>query len=157
MYDDELNLSDRYDLALAATVACVDQLKKLVRWSDRRDEALQAFLESLLRNEERRLDELERVGVRRGRSGIPRLHHADLRRMLEAYFPSFYRSPGEGPIDRERGMYLAECLEEESARFYRKMAECASDPASKDLFRRLEREDDSFLQLVRDVLLGRNS
>ena len=54
-------------------------------------------------------------------------------------------------------MYLAECLEEESARFYRKMADRAPDSASTELFLRLEREDDSFLWLVRDVLLGKGS
>jgi hypothetical protein len=157
MYDDKLTVSDRLDLALAATVACIDRLEKLIRWSDPRDEGLQAFLSSLLLNEERRLDELERVGVRREPSGGHRLHHADLRRLLEKYFPSFYKSTGELPIDRERGMYLAECLEEESARFYRKMADRAPDSASTELFLRLEREDDSFLWLVRDVLLGKGS
>ncbi len=157
MYDDELTATDRLDLALAATVACVERLEKLVRWSDPRDGALHAFLASLLRNEERRLDELERVGVSRESSGAHRLHHADLRRLLENHFPSFYKRAGEGPFDRERGMYLAECLEEESARFYRKMADRATDAASKEIFLRLEREDDSFLRLVRDVLLGQGS
>jgi hypothetical protein len=150
---DDLRVSEKHDLALAATVACVDRLKKLMRWSDPRDAALHAFLESLLRNEERRVDELERAGIRRDRSGPGRLRHADLRRLLEGFFPSFYRPFGEGPMDRERGMYLAECLEEESARFYLEMAAHATDPATQNLFLRLEREDDLFLQLVRNILL----
>jgi hypothetical protein len=151
---DDLGVSGRQDLALAATVSCVDRLNKLTRWSDPRDAALHAFLESLLKNEERRVDELERVGIRRDRPGPGRLSHAELRRLMKKFFPSFYRPFGEGPMDRERGMYLAECLEEESARFYREMADHATDQATKELFLRLEREDDSCLQLVRDVLLG---
>jgi hypothetical protein len=157
MTDDDLRDGERFDLALAATTACVDRLKKLVRWSDPHDEPLQSFLESLLGNEERRLDELERAGVRRPRPGLSRLRHADLRSLLKEYFPSFYKPLGEGSVDREHGMYLAECLEEESAHFYRDMAGHSTDPASKDLFLRLEREDDSFLQLVRDVLLKQGS
>jgi hypothetical protein len=151
---DDLRVSEKQDLALAATAACVDRLKKLTRWSDPHDAALHAFLQSLLQNEERRFDELERAGIRRDRSGPGRLSQADRRRMLKEFFPSFYKPFGEGPMDREREMYLAECLEEESARFYREMADHATDPANEDLFLRLEREDDSFLQLVRDVLLG---
>jgi hypothetical protein len=156
MSPDGLKLAEKHELALAATMACVDQLKKLMRWSDPHDPALPAFLESLVQNEERRLDELERAGIRRGRSVPGRLRHADLRRLLEKFFPSFSRSFGEGPMDRERGMYLAECLEEESANFYRQLANQTIDPAAKELFLRLEREDDSFLQHVRDALLGKS-
>jgi hypothetical protein len=154
---DELNAAEKYQLAMAATLASVDRLKKLVRWSDPHDEALHAFLQSLLRDEERRADALEQSREGRGLLGPSRLRHADIERLLKGFFPSFHKRVGEGPIDRERGMYLAECLEEESARFYRGLAERSADDFSRKLFVRLEREDDSFLRLVRDVLLRQGS
>ena len=150
---EELTLAERHGLAFAATVASIDRLRKLLRWSDPRDEELQGFLRSLVRNEERRMDELEDAGRRLNFSGPCRLRHAQIRGLLNDYFPSFFRHLGECPIDREHGMYLAECLEEESARFYRELARNSSVPSSKELFLRLEKEDNSFLQLVREVVL----
>jgi hypothetical protein len=150
---EDLSLPELHGLAFAATVASIDRLRKLLRWSDPRDEELQGFLRSLVRNEERRMGELEDAERGIDFSGPGRLHHAQIRGFLNDYFPSFFRPLGECPIDREHGMYLAECLEEESARFYREMARSSPVPSSKDLFLRLEKEDDSFLQLVRDVVL----
>lgn len=147
--------SERYDLALAATLACVDRLRNLLRWSDARDIALHEFLRSLLRNELRRLSDLGRAGIRPKGPRSERLDPDTLRRLLEESFPSFYKPLGEGPIDRERALYLAECLEEESARFYRELSGPATNPAAKNTFLRLKREDDSALQFVRDVVLGK--
>ena len=157
MNAESMSLSEQYEISLGATVACMDRLKKLARWSDARDESLQNFLQSLLRNEERRLDELNRIGVRPDRPRPRRLQNADLQMLLHGFFPSFYRPLGEGFLDRERGMYLAECLEEESARFYHEMANRVTDPASRTLFLRLEREDGSNLKLVRSTVFDRQS
>ncbi|HLY75433.1 MAG TPA: hypothetical protein VKU80_15030 [Planctomycetota bacterium] len=151
---EDLSLSERHGLEFAATVASIDRLRKLLRWSDPRDEELQGFLGSLIQNEERRMGELEDAGRRIDRSGPCRLRHAQILALLKEYFPSFFKHLGECPIDREHGMYLAECLEEESSRFYRQMVRSALDPSSRELFLRLKKEDDSFLQLVRDVVLG---
>ncbi|HEV3027864.1 MAG TPA: hypothetical protein VG457_09845, partial [Planctomycetota bacterium] len=51
---EDLSPTERHELASAATVASIDRLRKLLRWSDPRDEELQSFLGSLVRNEERR-------------------------------------------------------------------------------------------------------
>lgn len=144
-------------MALAATRASINRLRTLLRWSDARDEGLQSFLQSLVRNEERRMGELEDAGRGVDCFDPCRLNDAQIRGILNDCFPSFFKHLGECPIDREHGMYLAECLEEESARFYREMVRSARDPSSKELFLRLEIEDDSFLQLVRDVVLGRGA
>jgi hypothetical protein len=154
---EDLSLAERHELAFAATVASIDRLRKLLRWSDPRDEGLHSFLRSLVRNEERRMGELEDAGRGIDVSGPCRLRYSQIRAFLNEYFPSFFKHLGECPVDREHGMYLAECLEEESSRFYREMVRSARDPSSKELFLRLEKEDDSFLQLVRDIVLGRST
>lgn len=154
---EELSLSERHELAFAATRASIERLSKLLQWSDPRDEGLQRFLRSLVHHEERRMEELEEAKRGMDRSAPCRLRRTQIIGFLNEYFPSFFKHLGECPIDREHGMYLAECLEEESAGFYREMVRSTRVTSLKELFLRLEKEDDSSLQLVREVVLGRVS
>jgi hypothetical protein len=149
----ELSLKERHDLSLAAIMACIERLEKLVRWADPRDEALQGLLGALVDNAELRIRELELAQPLFTSNGPLRLRHGDVDRLVHAYFPSLSRPLGEGYLDRERGIYLAECLEEEAAYFFRMMATLAPDEGSKNFFLHSERCEESFLEHVRHVLL----
>lgn len=150
---DELSLKERHDLSLAATMACVARLEKLVRWADPQDEALQGLLGALVDNASLRIRDLERAQPLFRSDGPFQLRHGDVQRLVNAYFPSLSRPLGEGYLDRETGMYLAECLEEEAAHFFRMMATLATDEGSRKFFLRSEKCEESFLDHVRHVLL----
>ena len=56
-------------------------------------------------------------------------------------------------MDREVGTYLAECLQQESARLYRTLAEQAPDDESRAFFLHSKEAEESNIRFVRQVLL----
>jgi hypothetical protein len=150
---EELTLQEKHELAVVVTLACVRRLEVLLQRSDPQDSGLQSLLNSLARKALDRAEELEqdRLGAHSG--GPSKLAKKDVEGLISQYFPSFKRSLGEGCLDREAGTYLAECLEAECAAFYQSLAEGLEDCDSRTLFRTLGKQDLSFLDFVRHVLL----
>jgi len=149
-----LSLQEREDLSLAASMECFRRLQELARWADPEDEPVQRILRSLALNQDRRIEKLEQSGARLKSPRPPRHRPEDLRRLIREHFPSLTRPLGEGIVGREEAMHLAGCLEEESALFDRLMANLSSPDRPKAPLLDLERLGDSFLGLLRSVLMA---
>ena len=74
-------------------------------------------------------------------------------RLIRIYFPSLSKSMGAGFLDREAGTYLAECLLEEFAAFYRILAEQTPDLEARSYFLDATKAEERHLKFVRRVLL----
>jgi hypothetical protein len=150
---EELTLQEKHELAVVVTLACVRRLEVLMKRSDPQDSALLRLRDSLAGKALDRAEELEPYRSRTRSVGPRTLARKDIDGLISQHFPSFKRSLGEGYLDREAGTYLAECLEEECAAFYQSLAEGLEDGDSRTLFRTLGKQDLSFLDFVRNVLL----
>lgn len=148
---DALSLKERISLCRRAAAAAVGRLNLLGQAVDPEDGPLRRLFEMLAHDEERRLAEVSRLDVPTGE--VPAHGLRDLDPIIAGFFPSLTREPGEGFVDRETGSYFAECLEEESVRFYRALAEQASDEESRAFFHQSEQDQESHLNFVRNVLL----
>jgi rubrerythrin len=146
-----LSLKERLSLCRRAATAGVRRLRLLRQRADPRDVPLVELFDALAREMERHLadigrfyDHLDGAAVNDG---------ADLDRVVAEYFPSLSKGTGEARIDRETGSYWVECLEEESARFYRALAEQAPDERSRAFFDQSVAAQESHLDFIRHVLL----
>lgn len=146
-----LSLKERISLCRHAAAAALQRLNLLCQWVDPKDGPLRRLFEGLARDEERHLDALSRFGDQVGEA--PADGEKDLDSIIAVFFPSLSNGPGEALIDRETGPYLAECLEEDAARFYRALAEQAPDEESRAFFHHSGEDKESRIQFVRNVLL----
>jgi hypothetical protein len=144
---------ERIELALAAARTCIRRTETLLSQADPQDGPLQKLLQSLAKKAAQRLTDLERHARTLPGPGSTRWTGKELRDLLRKRFPSVSRPLGEAWINRESGMFLAECLEEECAAFYRDLAAGTTDPATQRLFEDLAKQEQSILEYVRRVLL----
>jgi hypothetical protein len=132
-----LSTGERILLCRRAATVVIQRLRLLRRRADPEDASLGRLLERLASAEEQQLAELGRFGHRRGGAAVE--EPKDLEAAVAGFFPSLLHGPGGGGIDREAGSYFAECLQEESARLYRALAEEATDEESRAFFLRAEK------------------
>jgi hypothetical protein len=73
--------------------------------------------------------------------------------LVESFFPSLRYGFGEGRLNRESALYLAECLHEEAFWFYRTLAETTPDEGDRALLERAALAEWGRLAYLRSVLL----
>jgi hypothetical protein len=149
----DLTLRERHEFAIVVTLACVRRLQILTQCSDPEDAGVQGLLDSLAKKALDRTEELDLFRRRTLSKKPSRLNRKVTEELLRRHFPSFSRPLGEGRLDREAATYLAECVEEECAGFYRSLSDGLEDSDSRTLFRTLGNQDLSFLEFVRHVIL----
>jgi len=153
MFSHDGSTWERIELALAAGRSCIRRTETLVMQADPQDGPLQNLLKTLAKKAAQRLGDLERHARSLPGTGATRWTGKELRDLLRKRFPSLSRPLGESWVNRESGTYLAECLEEECAAFYRDLAAGETDGETRALFENLARQDRSILEYVRRVLL----
>ena len=146
-------LSPKEKLGLCRVVAsaAVGRLRALAQGTDPEDLALRGLLEKLGGAEEERRRTIEAIDARL--DGPPLLSETSGRDLLREIFTSLESLPVDAFVGREAGTYWAECLAEESARFYGALADQATDRESRALFLRWEEESRLALAFLRKVLL----
>ncbi len=73
--------------------------------------------------------------------------------VARGFLPSLLKTVGDGPLDRESGLYLAECLLEDFADFFGALVRQAEDEQARDLLQRSQQAVSTRLGLLRHVLL----
>jgi hypothetical protein len=150
---EELTLGEKIALCQRAELAVGSRLHLFARLVDPEDEPLRQLLLDLASDEARRLVEIERLSAWAGTPAATRLTPEELDHIVLDHFPSLSKSTGEGMIQRESGTYLAQCLQEESVRLYRQLAEHAGDGESRSFFLHWLREGEWDIDFIRNVIL----
>ena len=150
---ESLSLKHRVALCRRAATAAARRLRTLAGRVQPGDEPLRRFFENLARNEENRLAEMGTFDARIDSPLKEGVQEEDLDQLVGRFIPSLSISSGEGFLDRESGTYLAECLQEESARLYSTLASQAPDEESRTFFLQSKEAEESSVKFVRQVLL----
>jgi rubrerythrin len=150
---DALSLKHRVGLCRRAATAAAGRLRMLAQRVEPGDEPLRRLFENLAVDEENHLAEMGRFDA--GIDPPPQggIEEEDLDRIVYRFIPSLSITSGGRFIDREVGTYLAECLQVESARLYRALADQALDEESRAFFLHSKEAEESNIRFVRQVLL----
>ncbi|HLF92555.1 MAG TPA: hypothetical protein VJB14_03785 [Planctomycetota bacterium] len=150
---ESLSLKHRVGLCRRAATAAARRLRTLAQRVHPGDEPLRRLFEDLARDEERHLAEMGRFDAGIDSPALGGIQEEDLDRIVGRFIPSLSITSGGTFVDREVGTYLAECLQEESARLYRTLAEQAQDEESRAFFLHSKEAEESNIKFVRQVLL----
>ncbi len=149
----DLSLKERLALCERAEAACVERFREIAGRSDPSDKPLLGLIRDLVAEEEGHLADIRRFSEKVPAPPGWRLDEELLARLIRLRFPSFGRVFGEGFLSRDVALYFAECLEMESSRFYRALADGAPDGESRDFFRRVAEGEESHLKCLQTTLL----
>jgi len=73
--------------------------------------------------------------------------------LIRSYLTSLSKRHGEGPMDRDIALFMAESLEEELARFHRALAEHARESRPRRLLAEMSERELDTLHYLREVIL----
>jgi hypothetical protein len=146
-------MSREGQLALCRRVErlCGLRLRSLRRFADPQDKPLHKIIDERIDDWSLQLHALERL-ERQGPQP-PSPDDASIAVFLRDQFPSQRNGFGEGPVNRDVALYLAECVEDERSRFYHLMAAAARDGDARTLFQQFADRDEAHLKFLRTVLL----
>jgi len=150
---ESLSLKHRVALCRRVATAAAGRLRMLAGRVGPKDEPLRRLFENLAHHEESRLAEMGRFDAGIDSPSSEGIQEEDLDRLVGRFIPSLSITPGGGFVDREVGTYLAECLQEETARLYSTLASQASDDESRAFFLQSKEAEESSVKFVRQVLL----
>lgn len=140
----DLASNETFSLCRRAAVSVAGRCRFLAQGTAADDAPLRGLLENLAGDLEKRMPK------RALPSSVPQEEED---RLIRIYFPSLSKSMGAGFLDREAGTYLAECLLEEFAAFYRILAEQTPDLEARTYFLDATKAEEVHLKFVRRVLL----
>jgi chorismate mutase len=145
------NLTPATLLALGrrAALVSVGRLDQLARRADPSDRALLQLLADRTAEERAVLEAFPAAGTEEA----ARLDPAQEERLLREHLPSAKQSLGEGWLGRDVALYFTETLCQESALFYRALAELARTDPARIVFERVARVEERQLDRLRTVLL----
>lgn len=141
---EDLSMNEKLALCRRSARTVAGRYRSLALGAGAGDEPLRKLFEGLAADVERRLPTFESPMA---------LPEEEVERLVLGFFPSLLKSPGTGVVGREAGTYLAECLVEEFAAFYRTLALQATDEESREFFMDAKKAEESHLEFVRHVLL----
>lgn len=150
---ESLTLRHRVELCRRAATAAASRLRTLAERVHPDDDPLRRLLESLAVHQELHLVEMGRFEERMEPVSRGEVQVEDLDRIVLSFIPSLTITSSARFVDREVGTYLAECLQEESARLYRTLAEQAQDKESRDFFLHSKEAEECDTRFIRQVLL----
>lgn len=150
---ESLSLKHRVALCRRAATAAARRLRALAERVQPGDEPLRRLFERLALSEESRLAEMGSFDARIDSPEREGIQEEDLDCLLGRFIPSLRITSDSRFVDREVGTYLAECLQEESARLYSALAEQATDEESRAFFLHSKEAEESSVRFVRQVLL----
>lgn len=148
-----LSLKHRVALCRRAATAAASRLRTLAERVQPGDEPLRRLFETLACREESHLAEMGSFDARIDSPPKEGIQEEDLDQLVGRFIPSLSVKSGGAYVDREVGTYLAECLQEESARLYGTLAAQASDDESREFFLHSMEAEESGFKFVRQVLL----
>src|SRR6185295_10987107 len=107
---EDLGMNEKLALCRRSARTVAGRYRSLAQSAGSGDEPLRRLFEGLAADVEKRLPTFEAPTT---------LSEDEEERLVRGFFPSLSKSPGEKFVGREAGTYLAECLVEEFAAFYR--------------------------------------
>jgi nucleotide-binding universal stress UspA family protein len=132
---------------------CEFRLRRIAAASDPADHALQHLLRAMAKETWLQIQSHWEDPARRPFGSSTRLSSEGLREFIRAALPSLTRRFGEGTLHRDNALFYAESLEEEAARFYRRLAEHAREAELRSLFTELSDRERGKMRFLRDVVL----
>lgn len=133
-------------MARFAARACLARLQAIAENSDPADVPLRQLLTELQDEAHRRLESLAPAG--------PEEHPTPLEQeWIRTHFASLQQGFGEGALNRDCALHIAECLKEEASRFYRALSDVAIEEQDRILLQRAALAEWGHLQRLRRVLL----
>ncbi len=150
---EDLSLFEILNLCRRAGGACLQRLRDISANVDPFDRPLRTFLERLQEDALRNVERTAEFAARMGPTDEPARGEPLYQQHLNRHFQSFGTGFGEGWLDRDAAMHFAECVEEESSRFYWKLSHLAPDDESARFFATAAEGDASRLARLRAVLL----
>jgi hypothetical protein len=149
---EELSPRQVLEVSRQAARLCAGRYRELAATSDPGDEALHRLLETQAGDEGACAEEIEQLAEAILPDSDPSLDERAGRTLIADHLPSLTRRLGEGPLDRDIALYVAECLQEESSRFHRALADFAPDEESQTLLERVALREWAHLAQLRSVL-----
>lgn len=143
-----LPLQERVHLARQAAEIRLRRLEAITRFSDPQDTPVRELLRTLTSQASLGLDRLRRI-----RTGGMWIEDERARALLREWIHSAWQRFGEGPLDREVALYLAESLLDECACFLVALSNGATEPAVRNCLEDLANNCRSHLEHVRRVIL----
>src|SRR5947207_15999613 len=119
---EDLSVDEKLSLCRRAAGAVLKRYRSLAK-ATRSDEPLRRLFEGLAGDVEKRLPTFESSAT---------LPDGEGDRLVGSLLPSLSKSSGAPVVDRETGTFLAECLAEEFAAFYRTLARLSADGESRE-------------------------
>ena len=131
-------------LCREAAVLVLRRFRLLATQSDPGDRPLTLLFGDLAAEVERSLVEIGPLEIHEPETG---------RGVAGGFLPSLSKSPGGGELDRESGLYLAECIFQDLAGFYGTLVRQTGDERSKALLQRSKSAAESRLEYLRTVVM----
>lgn len=143
-----LPLQERVHLARQAAEIRLRRLEAIARFSDPQDAPVRDLLLTLTSQASLGLDRLRRI-----RTGGMWIEDERARVLLREWIHSAWQRFGEGPLDREVALYLAEALLDECACFLVALSNGTTEPAVQRCFEDVAENCRRHLEHVRQVIL----
>lgn len=143
-----LPLQERVHLARQAAEIRLRRLEAIARFSDPQDTPVRELLRTLTSQASLGLDRLRRI-----RTGGMWIEDERARALLREWIHSAWQRFGEGPLDREVALYLAEALLDECACFLVALSNGATEPAVRKCLEDVAENCRHHLDHVRRVIL----
>ena len=143
-----LPIQERVHLARQAAEIRLRRLEAITRFSDPQDAPMRDLLRTLTSQASLGLDRLRRI-----RTGGMWIEDERARVLLREWIHSAWQRFGEGPLDREVALYLAEALLDECAGFLVALSKGATEPGVRTCLEDLAENCRRHLEHVRQVIL----
>ena len=143
-----LPIQERVHLARQVSEIRLRRLEAITRFSDPQDAPVRELLRTLTSQASVGLDRLRRL-----RTGGMWIEDERARVLLKEWMHSAWQRFGEGPLDREVSLYLAEALLDECACFLVALSKGAGEPAVRNCLEDLAENCRRHLEHVRQVIL----
>lgn len=143
-----LPLQERVHLARQAAEIRLHRLEAIARFSDPQDTPVRELLRTLTSQASLGLDRLRRI-----RTGGMWIEDERAKALLREWIHSAWQRFGEGPLDREVALYLAEALLDECACFLGALSNGTTEPGVRKCLEDVADSCRHHLEHVRRVIL----
>jgi hypothetical protein len=148
---EELSPQKKLSLCRQAARLVLQRLRKLAQQAEAGDPPLNLLFKGLAGDVEKILVEIGQFESRGGSSEVQPEEAGD--GIARGFLPSLQKSSGGGSVDRESGIYLAECMGGDLAGIFGTLSGQAGDEASRAFYVRSKQAVEARLEFLRHVLL----
>ena len=149
----ELTSSELLALGRRAMELCALRFREIAEGADPTDQALQDLLRKMSLDTDIRASSAEELEGRVSDESRLASRPEEAMHLIRSYLTSLSKRFGEGPLNRDAALFLAESLEEEASRLYGVLATHSRESDIRSLFQDLSERERTNLHFLREVVL----